>query len=128
MVRVNLSRLIKFIGVISNTPNQVSRRKKRLIEAYNSLDADTTDDVSIKLTADLERIRENGNTIWHLTFRTDRMRFLSTKSVGFLDHNNVMGQIALWVVEFRGSVEINFFSGSNNYRQETTQLGLGQWH
>lgn len=57
MVIVNLSKLIKFVGIISKTPKEVSKRKTRLIEAYRELGADTTDEVSINMK-DLERFTE----------------------------------------------------------------------
>lgn len=58
MVKINLSKLIKFIGVVSKTPRNVTKRKNRLIEAYNNLVSDTDDQVSIKMKAHLERFKE----------------------------------------------------------------------
>ena len=55
MVLVNLTKLIGFISIIHKTPKEVARRKTRLIEAYNMLEADTTDVVSIKMNSSLER-------------------------------------------------------------------------
>ena len=58
MVLINLSKLMKFVAVISLTPKEVSKRKSRLIEAYNELEADTNDSVSIKMSPELERFSE----------------------------------------------------------------------
>ena len=55
MVLVNLTKLVRFISIIHKTPKEVSRRKTRLIEAYNMLEADTADVVSIKMNTSLER-------------------------------------------------------------------------
>ena len=57
MVFANLSKLMKFVDIISKTPKEVSKRKTRLIKAYGKLEADTTDIVSIKIK-DLERFTE----------------------------------------------------------------------
>ena len=58
MVFVNLTKLMKFVELISKTPSEVTKRKTRLIEAYGKIEADTTDKVSIKMKADLERFKE----------------------------------------------------------------------
>ena len=55
MVLVNLSKLIGFISIIHKTSKEVSRRKTRLIKAYNKLVADTANVVSIKMNFSLER-------------------------------------------------------------------------
>ena len=61
MVLINLNKLLGFISLISNTPKEVSRRKRRLIDAYNMLKADTEDVVSIKLYSSLERWKKENH-------------------------------------------------------------------
>ena len=61
MVLINLNKLLGFISLINNTPKEVSRRKTRLIDAYNMLKADTEDVVSIKLDSSLERWKKEIN-------------------------------------------------------------------
>ena len=58
MVLVNLSKLIQFIGLISQTPKDVYKRHEKLIKAYSNLKQTSDDDVSIKMSCLLERIRE----------------------------------------------------------------------
>ena len=58
MVLVNLSKLIQFIGLISQTPKDVYKRHEKLIKAYSNLKQTSDDDVSIKMSCNLERIRE----------------------------------------------------------------------
>lgn len=58
MVLVNLSKLIKFIGFISETPKGITKRNSKLITAYTNLEKKTDDEVSIKMPASLERFKE----------------------------------------------------------------------
>ena len=58
MVLVNLSKLIQFIGSISKTPKDVFKRHEKLIKAYNNLKQTSNDDVSIKMSCNIERFRE----------------------------------------------------------------------
>lgn len=58
MVLVNLSKLIQFIGSISKTPKDVFKRREKLIEAYRNLKQTSNDDVSIKMSCNIERFRE----------------------------------------------------------------------
>ena len=58
MVLVNLSKLIQFIGLISQTPKDVYKRNEKLIKAYSNLKQTSDDVVSVKMSCNLERIRE----------------------------------------------------------------------
>ena len=55
---VNLSKLIQFIGLISHTPKDVHKRQEKLIVAYNNLKQTSNDEVSIKTSCNLERLKE----------------------------------------------------------------------
>ena len=58
MVLVNLSKLIQFIGLISQTPKDVWKRYEKLTKAYSNLKQTSNDDVSIKMSSNIERFRE----------------------------------------------------------------------
>ena len=58
MVLINLSKLMKFIRIIYQTPKEVSKRTNRLINQYFDLKEETKDVVSVKLMANLEGFRE----------------------------------------------------------------------
>ena len=59
MVLINLTKLINLIDIVNKTPKEVSKRRTRLLEAYNELEADTDFTVSIKLSTEASiRLKE----------------------------------------------------------------------
>ena len=51
--------MVKFALIVSTTPKEISKRKTRLMDAYNNIVPDSSNIVSVKMRADLERIRES---------------------------------------------------------------------
>ena len=58
MVLIDLCKLYEFGTIVSQTPADVSKRKSRLIECFNSIEPEGSLAVSVKIKADLERIVE----------------------------------------------------------------------
>ena len=69
MVLFDLSVLARFGAIVAATPSEVSKRKLRLTEVYNNLKSDNIKVVSIRLSSNLERLRE-----CHIDFETKERR------------------------------------------------------
>ena len=58
MVLIDLCKLFEFGTIVSQTPDDVSKRKPRLIKYFNTIEPEGSLAVSVKVKAELERIVE----------------------------------------------------------------------